>query len=305
MPIKIPNNLPARKVLEAEGVMVMDENRAARQDIRPLQIGLLNLMPNKERTETQFARLIGATPLQIDLTLVRITDHQSKNTPQEHLDGFYQTWDEVKHSKFDGFIITGAPIAHLEFEEVGYWDEMKEIMDWTRTNVFTTMFVCWGAQAALHYFHNVQRFRRPKKAFGVYRHQAVAKASRYLLGFSDDFAIPVSRINDIDEASVPKDLEVLVSSSEVGLCLLDDAKNRQLFMLNHLEYDHRSLAEEYIRDKEAGLDIAPPVNTFPHDDVTAEPLNRWRSHAYLLFGNWINQMYQGTPFDLNDLGKSE
>lgn len=303
MPIKIPNNLPARKVLEAEGVMVMDEDRATRQDIRPLQIGLLNLMPNKERTETQFTRLIGATPLQVDLTLVRITDHQSKNTPQTHLESFYKTWDEVKHRKFDGFIITGAPIAHLEFEDVGYWDEMKEIMDWTRTNVHTTMFVCWGAQAALHYFHNVERFRRPKKAFGVYRHQAAATASRYLLGFSDDFAIPVSRINDIDEASVPKDLEVLVSSSEVGLCLLDDAKNRQLFMLNHLEYDHRSLAEEYLRDKAAGLDIQPPINTFPNDDVTAEPLNRWRSHAYLLFGNWINQMYQTTEFDLEKIGQ--
>ncbi len=168
MPIKIPNNLPARKVLEAEGVMVMDEDRATRQDIRPLQIGLLNLMPNKERTETQFTRLIGATPLQVDLTLVRITDHQSKNTPQTHLESFYKTWDEVKHRKFDGFIITGAPIAHLEFEDVGYWDEMKEIMDWTRTNVHTTMFVCWGAQAALHYFHNVERFRRPKKRLLVF-----------------------------------------------------------------------------------------------------------------------------------------
>lgn len=304
MPIKIPNDLPARKVLEAEGVMVMDEDRAVRQDIRPLQIGLLNLMPNKERTETQFARLIGATPLQIDLTLVRISGHQSKNTPQEHLESFYKTWDEVKHRKFDGFIVTGAPIAHLEFEDVGYWEEMKEIMDWTRTNVFSTMFVCWGAQAALHYFHDVQRFRRPKKAFGVYRHQAVAKASKYLLGFSDDFAIPVSRINDIDEASVPKNLEILVSSSEVGLCLLDDAEHRQLFMLNHLEYDHRSLAEEYIRDKEAGLDTPPPVNTFPQDDVTKEPLNRWRSHAYLLFSNWINQIYQDTPYDLNELGQS-
>ena len=200
--------------------MVMDENRAERQDIRPLQIGLLNLMPNKERTETQFARLIGATPLQVDLTLVRISDHKSKNTAQSHLESFYKTWEEVRHQKFDGFIITGAPIAHLEFEDVAYWEEMKEIMDWTRTNVHSTMFVCWGAQAALHYFHDVQRFRRPKKAFGVFRHQASTQASKYLLGFSDDFAIPVSRIMDIDQASVPDNLEVLVSSSEVGLCLL-------------------------------------------------------------------------------------
>lgn len=302
MPIKIPNHLPARQILEEEGIMVMDESRATTQDIRPLQIGLLNLMPNKERTETQFARLIGATPLQVDLTLVRISNHQSKNVAQDHLEAFYKTWDEVKDRKFDGFIVTGAPIAHLEFKDVGYWDEMVDIMNWTRTNVHTTMFVCWGAQAALHHFHNVQRFRRPKKAFGVYRHQAATHASPYLLGFSDDFAIPVSRINDIDHASVPDNLEVLINSKEVGLCLLNDPDHRQLFMLNHLEYDHKSLVEEYLRDKEAGLDTPPPVNTFPNDDITQEPLNRWRSHAYLLFGNWINQMYQTTEYDLNKIG---
>ncbi len=196
--------------------MVMDESRAATQDIRPLQIGLLNLMPNKERTETQFARLIGATPLQVDLTLVRISNHQSKNVAQDHLEAFYKTWDEIKDRKFDGFIVTGAPIAHLDFEDVGYWDEMVDIMNWTRTNVHTTMFVCWGAQAALHHFYNVQRFRRPKKAFGVYRHQAATHASPYLLGFSDDFAIPVSRINDIDHSSVPDNLEVLINSKRWG-----------------------------------------------------------------------------------------
>jgi homoserine O-succinyltransferase len=208
----------------------------------------------------------------------------------------------VKDRKFDGFIVTGAPIAHLDFKDVGYWDEMVDIMNWTRTNVHTTMFVCWGAQAALHHFYNVQRFRRPKKAFGVYRHQAATHASPYLLGFSDDFAIPVSRINDIDHASVPDNLEVLINSKEVGLCLLNDPEHRQLFMLNHLEYDHKSLVEEYLRDKEAGIDTPPPVNTFPNDDITQEPLNRWRSHAYLLFGNWINQLYQTTEYDLNKIG---
>jgi len=302
MPIRIPDNLPARKTLEQEGVVVMDSSRAARQDIRPLQIGLLNLMPNKERTETQFSRLIGATPLQVDLTLVRVTDHQSKNTSEDYLKTFYSTWEQVRAHKFDGFIVTGAPIAHLPFEEIKYWSEMVEIMKWTQTNVHRTMFICWGAQAALHYFHNARRYRMPQKAFGVFRHQIVNPRSVWLRGFSDSPMIPVSRYNDIDKASLGPDLEVLIDNAEIGVCCIDDPKHRAVHMLNHLEYDNRSLADEYERDLKAGLNPAPPINLFPNGDTTVEPENRWRSHAHLLFQNWINEIYQTTPFDMSKIG---
>lgn len=305
MPIRIPDQLPARKTLENEGVVVMDNTRAARQDIRALQIGLLNLMPNKERTETQFARLIAATPLQIDLSLVRITDHNSKNTPEEYLQTFYQTWEEVRERKFDGFVVTGAPIANLPFEDVRYWPEMVEIMDWTQTNVHHTMFICWGAQAALHHFHDVKRFRRDKKAFGVFRHRVLDTRSPYLRGFSDDLAVPVSRFNDIDRSSVSSDLEVLIDSEEVGICMLNDQRYRALYMLNHLEYDNRSLADEYERDVKAGLDPELPANLFPDNDPSKMPENRWRSHAHLLFQNWINEIYQTTPYDMGKIGTGE
>jgi homoserine O-succinyltransferase len=303
MPIRIPDNLPARKTLEAEGVVVMDSSRAARQDIRPLQIGLLNLMPNKERTETQFSRLIGATPLQVDLTLVRVTDHQSKNTSEDYLKTFYSTWESVRARKFDGFIVTGAPIAHLPFEEIKYWSEMVEIMKWTQTNVHRTMFICWGAQAALHYFHGVRRYRMPQKAFGVFRHKIVNPRSVWLHGFSDSPMIPVSRYNDIDRDSLGPDLEILIDNAEIGVCCIDDPKHRAVHMLNHLEYDHRSLADEYERDVKAGLNPAQPVNLFPNGDPTIEPENRWRSHAHLLFQNWINEIYQTTPFDMARIGE--
>jgi len=302
MPIRIPDNLPARKTLENEGVNVMDSSRAARQDIRPLEIGLLNLMPNKERTETQFSRLIGATPLQVNLSLVRITDHQSKHTSEDYLKTFYQTWEEVKERKFDGFIVTGAPIAHIPFEDVRYWNEMLEIMAWTRTNVHHTMFICWGAQAALHHFHGVKRYRMDEKAFGVFRHRIVNPRSPYLRGMSDSPMIPVSRYNDMDRASVGDDLEVLMDS-DIGLCMLGDRDGRAVYFLNHLEYDNRSLADEYERDVKAGLDTAPPANLFPNGDTTVEPENRWRSHAHLLFQNWINEIYQTTPYDLNAIGR--
>ncbi len=305
MPIRIPDQLPARKTLENEGVVVMDNTRAARQDIRALQIGLLNLMPNKERTETQFARLIAATPLQIDLSLVRITDKNSKNTPEEYLQTFYQTWEEVRERKFDGFVVTGAPIANLPFEDVRYWPEMVEIMDWTQTNVHHTMFICWGAQAALHHFHDVKRFRRDKKAFGVFRHRVLDTRSPYLRGFSDDLAVPVSRFNDIDRSSVSSDLEVLIDSEEVGICMLNDQRYRALYMLNHLEYDNRSLADEYERDVKAGLDPELPANLFPDNDPSKMPENRWRSHAHLLFQNWINEIYQTTPYDMGKIGTGE
>lgn len=303
MPIRIPDDLPARKTLEEEGVNVMDSSRAARQDIRPLEFGLLNLMPNKERTETQFARLIGATPLQINLSLVRVTDHQSKNTPEDYLNSFYQTWEEVKERKFDGFIVTGAPIANMPFEEVRYWPEMLEIMEWTRTNVHHTMFICWGAQAALHHFHGARRYRMDKKAFGVFRHQVTGPRSPFLRGMSDSPMIPVSRYNDIDRQSLGDELEVLIDNDQIGLCMLGDRNERAVYFLNHLEYDNRSLADEYERDIAAGLDTPPPENLFPNGDTSAVPENRWRSHAHLLFQNWINEIYQTTPFDLDKIGK--
>ena len=303
MPIRIPDDLPARKTLEEEGVNVMDSSRAARQDIRPLEFGLLNLMPNKERTETQFARLIGATPLQINLSLVRVTDHQSKNTPEDYLNTFYQTWEEVKERKFDGFIVTGAPIANMPFEEVRYWPEMLEIMEWTRTNVHHTMFICWGAQAALHHFHGARRYRMDKKAFGVFRHKVTGPRSPFLRGMSDSPMIPVSRYNDIDRQSLGDELEVLIDNDQIGLCMLGDRNERAVYFLNHLEYDNRSLADEYERDIAAGLDTPPPENLFPNGDTSAVPENRWRSHAHLLFQNWINEIYQTTPFDLDKIGK--
>jgi homoserine O-succinyltransferase/O-acetyltransferase len=304
MPIRIPDDLPARKTLEREGVVVMDSTRANRQDIRPMQIGLLNLMPNKERTETQFARLIGATPLQVDLTLVRVSDHKSKNTAEAYLKSFYQTWEEVRARRFDGFIVTGAPIANLPFEEVRYWPEMVEIMNWTQTHVHHTMFICWGAQAALHHFHGARRYRMPQKAFGVFRHNILNLRSPYLRGMSDSPMIPVSRYNDVDRASLGPALEILIDNDEIGVCLLDDPKHRAVHMLNHLEYDNRSLADEYDRDVKAGLSPAPPVNLFPGGDTSAEPENRWRSHGHLLFQNWINELYQTTPFDMEKIGKA-
>lgn len=282
--------------------MVMDSTRAARQDIRPLQIGLLNLMPNKERTETQFTRLIGATPLQVDLTLVRITDHQSKNTSEAYLKTFYSTWEEVRGRKFDGFLVTGAPIANIAFEEVKYWSEMLEIMDWTQTHVHHTMFICWGAQAALHHFHGARRYRMKEKAFGVFRHKVVNPRSPFLRGMSDSPMIPVSRYNDIDRASLGEDLEILIDNDEIGVCMLGDRKRRALYMLNHLEYDNRSLADEYERDLKAGLDTPPPKNLFPGGNPVKEPENRWRSHAHLLFQNWINEIYQTTPYELDRIG---
>ena len=302
MPIRIPDHLPARVTLEKEGVAVMDSSRAARQDIRPLQIGLLNLMPNKERTETQFARLIGSTPLQIDLTLVRITEHVSKHTSEEYLNTFYSTWESVRERKFDGFIVTGAPIANIPFEEVRYWPEMLDIMNWTGSNVHQTMFICWGAQAALHHFHQAKRYRMANKAFGVFRHKLVGGPTPWLRGFSDSPMVPVSRYNDIERASLSNDLEILIDNDEIGVCMLADKVRRALYMLNHFEYDNRSLADEYERDVKAGLETPQPVNLFPHGDVTVEPENRWRSHAHLLFQNWISEIYQTTPYELEQIG---
>ncbi len=305
MPIKIPNDLPARLTLEKEGVMLMTEDTAHRQDIRALRIGLLNLMPNKIKTETQFARLIGATPLQVELSLIKITNHKSKNTPHDHMITFYRDWEKVRKEKFDGLIITGAPIELLEFEDVTYWDELQRIFDWTQTHVQSTFNICWGAQAALYHFHHVPKHTLAQKAFGIYRHKNLSPASPYLRGFSDDFSMPVSRWTENLKSELPKNkgLEVLMESEEAGLCFVADSPHRQLYMFNHIEYDTNSLGDEYRRDVEAGKAINPPANYFPGGNPSATPENRWRSHAHLLFGNWINEVYQSTPFRLEDIGK--
>lgn len=304
MPIKIPDQLPAHDILVREGVPVMDEQTALRQDIRPLQIALLNLMPNKIKTETQFARLIGSSPLQVELTLVRIGTHVAKNTSEEHLISFYQTWEEVRHRKFDGFIVTGAPIELLPFEEVGYWDELTQIFDWTTTNVHSSFFICWGAMAAAWHFHRLPKYELEKKAFGVYRHRNNAPTSPYLMGFSDDFAIPVSRWTEVRSSDIRPEsgLQLLMESDETGPCMLSEERGNRLYMFNHIEYDSTSLKDEYDRDVASGTPIDIPHEYYPNNDPSRPPLNRWRSHAHLLFGNWINSVYQSTKYDLDEIG---
>jgi homoserine O-succinyltransferase/O-acetyltransferase len=304
MPIKIPDTLPAAETLAREGVALLRETDAVRQDIRPLQIGLLNLMPNKIRTETQFARLLGATPLQVELTLVRIGGHTPKNTSQEHLISFYQTWDEIRTRKFDGFIVTGAPVELLPFEEVTYWPELAAIFDWTRTHVHSPFYICWGAMAAAWHFHSVEKHTLGSKAFGVFRHRNLDPTSPYLTGFSDDFYIPVSRWTEVrrEEIAARPELRPLIDSGTVGPCLVEHAASRSLFMFNHIEYDSLSLKEEFERDRATGKPIHLPHNYFPGDDPEAAPRNRWRSHAHLLFGNWINQVYQTAPYPLDEIG---
>ena len=304
MPIRIPDTLPAAETLKREGVAVMRETDAIRQDIRPLQIGLLNLMPNKIRTETQLARLIGASPLQVELTLVRVGGHQAKNTSAEHLISFYQTWEEIRDRKFDGFIVTGAPVEQLPFEQVTYWNELTQIFDWTRTNVHAPFYICWGAMAAAWHFHGLPKYQLAQKAFGVFRQRNLVPASPFLSGFSDDFLIPVSRWTEVrrEDVLARPALDLLVDCEKTGPCLLHDSARRSLYMFNHVEYDSFSLKEEYERDVAQGVPITVPHNYFPGDDPARPPLNRWRSHAHLLFGNWINQTYQSTPYDLSAIG---
>lgn len=305
MPIRIPDTLPAAETLTREGVAVMRETDAVRQDIRPLQIGLLNLMPNKIRTEAQLARLIGATPLQVELTLVRVGGHTPKNTPQEHLISFYQTWEEIRERKFDGFIVTGAPVEQMAFEDVTYWTELTRIFDWMRTNVHSPLYICWGAMAAAYHFHAIPKYPLGSKAFGVFRHRNLDPASAYLAGFSDDFQVPVSRWTEVrrEDVLARPELKLLIDSGTVGPCLIEHAPSRSLFMFNHIEYDSLSLKEEFDRDRAAGKPIHVPHNYFPGDDPSTQPLNRWRSHAHLLFGNWINQTYQTAPYQLADIGR--
>lgn len=307
MPIKIPDDLPARRALETEGVMVMGEADAVRQDIRPLRIGLLNLMPNKITTETQIARLLGATPLQIELSLLRVTDHVARNTPASHMEAFYRPWSESKHERFDGFVVTGAPIEKLAFEDVTYWDELRQIFDWTQTHVHRTFNICWAAQAALHHFYGLPKHALPHKAFGLYRHEVLEPTSPFLRGFSDSFVVPVSRWTEVRRTDVARhaDLVILADSPETDVCLIDDPRRRMLHVFNHFEYDSVSLAQEYARDIAGDPAMPLPHGYFDDDDPTRPVKNRWRSHAHLLFSNWINEIYQTTPFDLEHIGQAE
>ncbi|MGP9791503.1 homoserine O-acetyltransferase MetA [Roseinatronobacter sp. NSM] len=305
MPIKLPATLPAFDVLSREGVMVMSDTDAARQDIRPLRIGLLNLMPKKIQTETQFARLIGSTPLQIELSLIRMSEHETKNTAAEHMAEFYRPFQDVKQERFDGLIITGAPIEHLPYEDVTYWNELTEILDWTQTHVHNTFGVCWGGMAMLWHFHGINKHMLDAKAFGCFRHRNLAPASPYLRGFSDDLLIPVSRWTELRQADIDAvdGLETLIASDQAGPCLVEDPKHRALMIFNHFEYDSTTLKDEYDRDVAAGKPINVPQNYYPDDNPAKMPLNRWRSHAHLLYGNWINQIYQTTPYDLENIGQ--
>ena len=304
MPIKLPSALPAFDVLSREGVMVMGEDQAARQDIRPLRIALLNLMPKKIATENQFARLIGATPLQIELSLIRMSEHQTKNTAAEHMEEFYRPFSDVRDEKFDGLIITGAPIEHLPFHDVTYWDELTQVFDWTQTNVHSTFGVCWGGMAMINYFHGVGKHLLDHKAFGCFRHHNCDPASPYLRGFSDDCVIPVSRWTEMrqDEIDAAPGLKTLITSDESGPCLVEYAGHRALYIFNHFEYDSGTLKQEYDRDIASGTPINVPINYYPQDDPTKQPQNRWRSHAHLLYGNWINEIYQTTHFELDKIG---
>ncbi len=306
MPITLPENLPAFSVLSEEGVMVISDTAAARQDIRPLRIGLLNLMPKKIQTENQFARLIGATPLQIELHLIRMSEHKTRNTAAEHMAEFYRPFREVEEERYDGLIITGAPIEHLEFEEVDYWDELRRVMDWSQTNVHSTFGVCWGGMAMINHFHGVKKHMLDAKAFGCFRHANLAPASPYLRGFSDDCVIPVSRWTEMrqPEIDAAEGLTTLLGSDEVGPCLVEDPKHRALYIFNHFEYDSDTLKQEYDRDVAAGAPIGVPCNYYPDDNPSVDPLNRWRSHAHLLYGNWINEIYQSTPYEISEIGRS-
>jgi len=304
MPIKIPENLPAYKALKDEGVMVLSEVAATRQDIRPLQIGLLNLMPTKIQTETQFARLIGATPLQIELTLIRMSEHHSKNASPVHMEKFYQPVSEILSKKFDGLIITGAPIEHLPFTEVTYWKELCTVFKWTQTNVHSTFGVCWGGMAMINYFHNIRKHILKEKLFGCFWQQNLEKNSPFLRGFSDECLIPVSRWTEIKQYEIDKKtgLKTLLGSNDTGPCLVEDYKHRAMYIFNHFEYDSDTLKQEYERDKSTNSDALIPRNYFADDNPELLPSNRWRSHAHLLYGNWINEIYQNTPYDINNIG---
>ncbi len=304
MPIRIPNDLPAVKILNNENIFVMTETRAITQDIRPLKILLLNLMPKKIETETQLSRLLGNSPLQVDLVLMHTKSHMSKNTSKEHLLAFYNTFDDVKDMNFDGMIITGAPVEQLDFEQVEYWDELCKIMEWSKTHVHSTLHICWGAQAGLYYHYGIKKIPLGKKLFGVFPHRVDYKRSILFRGFDDEFMAPHSRYTtvDINEIKAKKELKILASSKEAGVYAITADSGRRIFITGHSEYDGDTLYNEYIRDINAGLNTPMPKNYFPNDDPSKPPLVTWRAHANLLFSNWLNYfVYQTTPYDIKKI----
>ena len=308
MPIRIPNDLPAAGSLQQENIFVMPQNRAMQQDIRPLEIVLLNLMPTKIATETQLSRVLGNTPLQVNLELMHTSSHVSKNVSQEHLLSFYKSFDELKHRKFDGMVITGAPVEMMPFEEVDYWEELCQIMEWSKTNVHSTFHICWGAQAGLYYHYGIQKQVMPEKLFGVFPHTADYKRAILLRGFDDVFWVPHSRHTTISREDIDAgpELKIIASSDRAGVYAVMNKGGRQIFVTGHSEYDPDTLEKEYLRDKNAGLPIAVPENYYPGNDDTKEPVVLWRSHANLLFSNWLNYfVYQTTPYDIMSIGSEE
>ncbi len=304
MPIKIPNDLPAVQALADENIFVMTEKRAITQDIRPLRILLLNLMPKKIETETQFSRLLGNTPLQIELTLIRTATHQSQNTSQEHLLAFYKTFDEIKEEKYDGMIITGAPVELKPFEEVDYWPELCRIMEWSKTHVHSVMHICWGAQAGLYYHYGIRKYELQRKLFGVFSHRADYPHSMLLRGFDSEFFVPHSRYTTVkrEEIEAVPELKILASSEDAGVHIVSLNGGRQFFLMGHSEYDPLTLDAEYKRDVAAGLGTLPPENYYPNNDPSLPPIVRWRAHGSLLFINWLNYfVYQSTPYDLQSI----
>ena len=306
MPIKIQNDLPAIKILESENIFVMQEDRAMTQDIRPLKIVIVNLMPTKVETETQLMRLLGNSPLQVEVELLQMQSHKSKNTSDEHLTKFYKTFDEICDEKFDGMIVTGAPVELMPFEEVDYWDELCEVFEWAKKNVYSTMFICWGAQAGLYYRYGIEKFNLGKKLFGIFNHMILNPKHPLMRGFDDFFLIPHSRYTGIkpgDIEAIPE-LEILATSRKAGPSIICSKNGREFYLLGHCEYDYDTLAKEYYRDVEKGLDISMPYNYFPDNNVNRKPVMTWRSHGSLLYANWLNYyLYQQTPYDLEDLKK--
>ncbi len=301
MPIKVPDNLPAKEILNKENIFVMSESRAFHQDIRPLKIVVLNLMPKKQETEVQLLRLLSNSPLQVDITFLRMESHISKNTSMDYLSTFYKVFSEIKNKKIDGMIITGAPIEHLEFEEITYWDELSEIMEWSKSNVTSTLHICWGAQAGLYYHYKIPKYNLPKKMFGVFEHTRVYKHYDLLRGFDDIFYVPHSRHTEIRREDIEKvkELEILSESEESGIYIVSAKNGKQFFVTGHSEYDSNTLKNEYFRDKNKGLDIDIPKNYFKDDDPENKPLVKWKSHSNLLFSNWLNYyVYQITPYEL-------
>ena len=304
MPIKIPADLPATETLHKENIFVMTESRATTQDIRPLKILLLNLMPTKIATETQLARLLGNSPLQVDMEFLQTASHTPKNTSAEHMISFYKHFEDVKDNKYDGLIITGAPVEQMSFEEVEYWDELCRIMEWSKTNVTSTFHICWGAQAGLYYHYGIQKYPLDKKLFGVFLHKAEYKRSMLLRGFDDEFWVPQSRHTTVLREDIEKhpELKILASSEEAGVYAVATERGKQIFITGHSEYDADTLKNEDLRDKNAGLPIDVPKNYFPNDDDTKEPVVRWRSHANLIYSNWLNYfVYQITPFNIDEI----